>query len=303
MVSRILGIRVVGVLVGLLVITSPVVAQYPTISVLDRTDPVFNQQQESIRLFYREFSAGAELPELTVYGYRTLPEDTLFGIAARLSVPYSGIATLNRMEGSSLGEPGRLILLPSIPGVFVPLTPGTDLGLVMHDLRREQTAQVVSITVESISTVFRFYPGSDFTPEERSTFLGLLFRPPLRAMTVSSAFGPRHHPVTGAWAFHAGVDFAAARGTPVVAARSGQVIDTGDDLIMGNYVLLQHSGGFTTFYGHLDTVTVSLKDSVRSGMIIGTVGSTGITTGSHLHFEIRQDNDPRDPMKLLPQER
>jgi murein DD-endopeptidase MepM/ murein hydrolase activator NlpD len=204
------------------------------------------------------------------------------------------------MESSSLGQPGRLILLPSIPGVFVPLTPGTDLELVMHDLRREQTAHVVSVTGESTRTIFRFYPGSDFSPEERSTFFGLLFRLPLRVLTVSSPFGPRNHPMTGVWGFHAGVDFAASPGTPVLAARSGEVIDTGNDPSMGNYVLLRHSGGFTTFYGHLDTVAVSLKDSVSSGKMIGTVGSTGITTGSHLHFEIRQNNDARDPMNLLP---
>ena len=106
--------------------------------------------------------------------------------------------------------------------------------------------------------------------------------------------------MTGAWGVHAGIDTVAPRGTPVVAARSGEVIDTGVDTSMGNYVRLQHRGGFTTFYGHLDTVLVTLNESVSSGMIIGTVGSTGITTGSHLHFEIRQDNDPRDPMKLLP---
>ncbi len=294
------GIRFVSILLGLFAMTSPVAAQYPMISILDQTDPAFEQQQESVRLFYRQMSAGADLPELTVYSYRTTPEDTLFGIAARLSVPYSGIATLNRMERSALGEPGRFLFLPNIPGVFVPLTPGTDLEFVMHDLRHEQTTQVVSITGESAVTFFRFYPGSDFSPEERSSFLGLLFRRPLRVITVSSPFGPRYHPVTGVWGFHAGVDFAAARGTPVVAARSGEVIDTGNDSTMGNYILLQHSGGFTTFYGHLDTVVVSLKDSVTSGMIIGTVGSTGTTTGSHLHFEIRHDTDPRDPMKMLP---
>jgi len=300
MVPRSHGFRIASVFLGVVALAIPVAAQYPTIRVLDQTDSTFEQQQESVRLFYRQFSAGGDLPELTIYDYRTTPEDTLFGIAARLSVPYSAIATLNRMEGSALGEPGRSMLLPSIPGIFVPLTPATDLELVMHDLRHEETTRVVSVTGELSSTVFRFYPGSDFLPEERSTFLGLLFRRPLRVLTVSSAFGPRSHPVTGAWGFHAGVDFVAAPGTPVVAARSGQVTDTGTDSSMGNYVLLEHSGGFTTFYGHLATVVVSLKDSVRSGMIIGTVGSTGITTGSHLHFEIRQDKDPRDPMKLLP---
>jgi murein DD-endopeptidase MepM/ murein hydrolase activator NlpD len=106
--------------------------------------------------------------------------------------------------------------------------------------------------------------------------------------------------VTGKWGFHAGVDLAAPRGTPVVAARSGTVADTGLDPIMGNYILLDHAGGFTTFYGHLDSVAVSLNDTIRSGMIIGTVGSSGVTTGAHLHFEIRQNSVPRDPLSLLP---
>ena len=300
MASRHTVVRTVSIILGLFVWAGPGFAQYPTISVLSQNDILFNEQQQNVRVFYRQFSVGGELPELTVYSYRTVPEDTLFGIAARISVPYSAVATLNRLEGTDLGPPGGLLLLPSIPGIFVPLTPATDLEVIMHDLRREQPAQVVTVTEESTTTVFRFYPGADFLPEERSTLLGLLFRAPIRVITVSSPFGPRNHPVTGEWGFHAGVDLAATRATPVMAARSGEVADTGYDAAMGNYVLLRHSGGFTTFYGHLDTVAVALMDSVRSGMIIGTVGNTGITTGSHLHFEIRQDDDPRDPVKLLP---
>jgi murein DD-endopeptidase MepM/ murein hydrolase activator NlpD len=275
-------------------------AELPRIGNLEPEDPVFARQQEAVRLYYRQSSSGTVLPELEVYRYEIAAQDTLFGIAARLAVPYSSVATLNRMENSSLAEPGSSILLPSIPGLFVPLAPETDLELVMHDLRREDRAEVVQVEVRGHTTAFRFYPGEDFAPEERSTFLGLLFRAPVRTMTVSSGFGPRSNPVTGAWSFHAGIDVVAPRGTPVVAARSGQVSEVGQDDRMGNYVLLEHSGGFTTFYGHLDTVLVSLNDSVNSGMIVGTVGSTGITTGSHLHFEIRHDGDPRDPMKLLP---
>jgi murein DD-endopeptidase MepM/ murein hydrolase activator NlpD len=300
MASRFRITRILLVILGGMFCNSFLHAQYPPISTLELSDSLFAEQQESVRVFYRQSSTGGELPELTIYSYRTTLEDTLFGIAARISVPYSAVATLNRMNGTDLGSAGRQLLLPSIPGIFVPLVPGTDLEVIMHDLRHEQQAQVVTVTNDSTTTVFRFYPGEDFLSEERSTFLGLLFRAPLRVMTVSSPFGPRNHPVTGVWGFHAGVDLPAPRGTPVMAARSGVVVETGHDATMGNYVLLDHSGGFTTFYAHLNTVAVSLMDSVRSGMIIGTVGNTGITTGSHLHFEIRQDNDPRDPMKLLP---
>ena len=275
-------------------------AQYPLIARLDPTDPLFQQQQEDVRRFYQQFSAGNELPPLLIYTYTTASADTLFGLAARLSVPYSAIATLNRLDGPRLGEPGTQLLLPSIPGVFVPLDPASDLEAVMHDLRRDSPAQIITVSPDHSATVFRFFAGDDFLPEERSTFLGLLFRAPLRITTVTSPYGHRHHPLTGTWGFHAGVDFAAPRGTPVAAARTGTVAETGHDAVMGNYVLLDHAGGFATFYGHLDSVAVSLKDDVRSGMIIGTVGSSGKTTGAHLHFEIRQDGVPRDPLSLLP---
>jgi len=273
---------------------------YPLMAVLERGDPVFDSQQEAVRLFYRQFSAGEELPELTLYEYRLQPKDTLFGLAARLSVPYAAIATVNRLQSTDLPEAGETILLPSIPGVFVPLFPETDLELVIHDLRRDEVAVIVPVDTPAGPVMFRFFPGSDFLGEERSTYLGVLFRPPLRTIELSSPFGPRNHPVTGEWGFHAGVDLVSTTGAPVLAARSGTVQATGTDPVMGNYVLLKHSGGFTTFYGHLDTIRVSLNDPVRSGMMIGTVGSTGVTTGSHLHFEIRQNNDPRDPVKLLP---
>jgi len=273
---------------------------YATIQRLERGDPVFDEQQLALRDFYRRFGAGEELPELEIYEYRLQTGDTLFGIAARLSVPYAAIATLNRMETTELGQVGDTVLLPSIPGVFVPLIPETDLEQIVHDLRREQPARVVNVSSPGGAVPFRFFPGSDFSQEERSTLLGILFRPPLRSMEISSGFGPRIHPVTSEWGFHAGIDIPAASGDPVLASRSGIVTATGSDPVMGNFILISHSGGFTTFYGHLDTIRVSLNDHVLSGMMIGTVGSTGVTTGSHLHFEIRQNNDPRDPLRLLP---
>lgn len=285
---------------SLVLVYLPAQDPYPPIQSLVRGDPSFDEQQVRVREFYRQASAGERLPSLNLYRYEIRESDTLFAIAARLSIPYSAVSTLNRMESPEISEAGGQILLPSIPGVFVPLEPETDLELLMHDLRREQEARIVRIVNRGASTNFRFFPGDDFSADERSAFLGLLFRSPLRTLSVTSPFGPRTHPVTGVWGFHAGVDLAAAPGSPVLAARSGTVAATGTDPAMGNYILLKHTGGFTTFYGHLDAVTVSLNDPVRSGMMIGTVGSTGVTTGSHLHFEIRQNDDPRDPMKLLP---
>ena len=70
--------------------------------------------------------------------------------------------------------------------------------------------------------------------------------------------------------------------------------------VLGNYIILAHQGGFQTVYGHLDVIGVVLQQKVTSGMIIGSVGSTGRSTGPHLHFEIRRGGDVQDPMPLLP---
>jgi murein DD-endopeptidase MepM/ murein hydrolase activator NlpD len=279
--------------------TPPAPAQLPRINSLDLSDPLYRQHQDGVREYYRAASGGGALPPLLIYSYAPSENDTLFGIAARLAIPYSAVATLNRLDSPVLEE-GRLILLPGYPGIFVPVTPESDLEFMIHDLRADAGADVVTLPGSSGGDVFRFLPGADYLPEERRAFLGTLFRPPLENYEITSRYGPRQSPITGAWSFHSGVDFGASTGTPVMAAGSGVVVDTGADVVMGNYVLLRHSGGFATFYGHLDTVLVSLNQEVSSGMILGTVGSSGIATGSHLHFEIRHNGVTRDPMTLLP---
>jgi murein DD-endopeptidase MepM/ murein hydrolase activator NlpD len=99
---------------------------------------------------------------------------------------------------------------------------------------------------------------------------------------------------------HTGIDLAAPTGTPVYPAREGQVKETGYSEVYGNFILLQHSGDWQTLYGHLNSINVQLNQTVSYGMILGAVGSTGQSTGPHLHFEIRNRGIPRNPDSLLP---
>ena len=128
----------------------------------------------------------------------------------------------------------------------------------------------------------------------------MIFRRPLPDGILTSPYGPRVNPVTSVFGFHEGTDYAAPEGTAVLAARGGRVAEIGQNDILGTYIVLQHSGGFQTIYGHLSSVAVSLNDEVRSGMMLGAVGSTGQVTGSHLHFEILQSGRTRDPEQMLP---
>ena len=98
---------------------------------------------------------------------------------------------------------------------------------------------------------------------------------------------------------HRGIDLAAPEGTPVYAAADGVVTEIGYNHVYGNYVVISHNNNVTSLYGHLLKAETTLQAAVKSGNLIGRVGSTGQSTGPHLHFELRQDGRPFDPAGRL----
>jgi murein DD-endopeptidase MepM/ murein hydrolase activator NlpD len=111
----------------------------------------------------------------------------------------------------------------------------------------------------------------------------------------SSAFGPRKDPFTHETRMHRGVDIAAPEGTEVRAAQAGRVVYSGYQPGYGNLVVVEHSGGFETRYAHLGSLSVRAGDTLLEKQVLGTVGSTGRSTGPHLHFEVRRDGNAVDP--------
>ena len=107
---------------------------------------------------------------------------------------------------------------------------------------------------------------------------------------VSREFGPGHY----------GIDIAAPQFSPVICAASGVVSGAGWDSLYGNYVVIEHNKNYSTFYGHLNSIDVLDGSRVSGGQVIGTVGSTGKSTSSHLHYEVRFRNEPVDPVGYLP---
>lgn len=120
---------------------------------------------------------------------------------------------------------------------------------------------------------------------------------------VTSNFGGRSDPITGVWTSHGGTDIAAPYGTPIVAANSGVVIFAGWHYSYGNYVIVDHGGGIATLYGHSSKLLVSKGQAVSRGEKIALVGSTGYSTGNHLHFEVRINGVRTQPMDYLKWER
>jgi murein DD-endopeptidase MepM/ murein hydrolase activator NlpD len=125
-------------------------------------------------------------------------------------------------------------------------------------------------------------------------------RTPVSGARLTSGFGMRKHPLLGYSKMHAGVDFGVPQGTPIKAAGSGLVEEAGRDGGYGIKVKIQHDGGYRTLYAHMSRLAEGLRPGakVNQGQIIGYVGSTGRSTGPHLHYELRVKDRPVNPMKV-----
>ena len=126
-----------------------------------------------------------------------------------------------------------------------------------------------------------------------------LAKPVAAPHRVSSHFGNRRDPFSKRWAFHSGIDLASGWRTPILATAPGVVTDVGWKGAYGRMVEVDHGNGFSTRYGHLTKALVEVGDNVGAGDKVGLMGSTGRSTGTHLHYEVRHENTPLDPRKFF----
>ena len=145
--------------------------------------------------------------------------------------------------------------------------------------------------------------GAYYTPDGQSLRKAYLLSP-MEVSRITSGFGMRNHPVYGYSREHNGVDYAAPTGTPVRTIGDGVVTFAGVQNGYGNVIQIRHRNAKdSTLYAHLSRIDVKVGDNVMQGEKIGAVGSTGVSTGPHLHFEFRIDNTPQDPTEVLAEQR
>ena len=141
-------------------------------------------------------------------------------------------------------------------------------------------------------------PQDDDDGGRSAAYSGAGFAYPVRYAGVSSPFGNRFHPVLKRYILHTGVDLV-AKYVPLRAAKSGVVTFAGNMSGYGKIIIIRHDNGYETRYAHLSVISTNVGEYVNQGDLIGKTGNSGRTTGAHLHFEIRQNGVPKNPMKYL----
>ncbi|TWS95844.1 peptidoglycan DD-metalloendopeptidase family protein [Reyranella sp. CPCC 100927] len=162
-------------------------------------------------------------------------------------------------------------------------------------------AQLTTGGGKNTYNVYRFKParGAEFFYYGNGqSVVKSLLRTPMGLNRLSSGFGMRSHPIMGFTAMHTGVDFAAAYGTPILAAGAGTVVAAGPYGGYGNWVKIDHGGGIATGYAHMARYAPGIRPGARvhQGQVVGFVGSTGMSTGPHLHYELHQKGRPVNPL-------
>ena len=168
-----------------------------------------------------------------------------------------------------------------VGGPLVPLDPSTPHGAFDQSVSRLQLA--LGETAQ-FSTAFNALP---------------INRPLTGEMTITSTFGARSDPFFHSAAMHTGIDFRGGYGSPVRVTAPGKVVIAGPQGGYGNMVEVDHGFGLSTRYAHLSSIEVDIGDTIKIGDVVGHIGSTGRSTGPHLHYETRIDGDPVDPMRFL----
>jgi len=166
----------------------------------------------------------------------------------------------------------------------------------LNDLEATSRDLAAQIAATQASTNYSA-PQADGTPYVVGT--GIYGWPCPGYTEITSEYGMRLHPILGYYKLHTGIDIGAPEGASIVAADSGTVISAGWQGGYGNCVIVDHGSGMSTLYAHMSEILCSEGQSVSSGQSIGLVGSTGYSTGAHLHFEVRVNGDPVDPTGYL----
>lgn len=264
---------------------------------LNNKDDVFREFTTKVTNSFKIYAQNDKKTiDVDFYAYYCDDKLDFMGLASRCNLRHETIATLNRISNPKESLSGRKIFLPTANGLFVPNNPKTPLEQI---LKKKYFSEDISLCYTINEEKYYFIPDAKFDSTLRAFFLDVLMRFPLPQGIVTSDFGLRTSPISGKKHFHGGIDIAAPHGTDVLACKNGIVLQTGYDDVYGNFIVINHDEKNQSLYAHLSEILIKTNDYVSSGKLIGRVGSTGASTGPHLHFEIRNGEKKINPRVFM----
>lgn len=263
-------------------------------------------------------------PRVSVTAYIVQSGDTTASIAKKFGISESSVIGSNKLSDILDLKNGTILRIPDRDGVFLRISSAENLSVIASDYGT--TVQAIT-KVNGLGKARSILPGSEiFIPGENKilayvntggasnvaltgrkmsaagtsapglngTFAAPAMITPLRGQ-ITSAFGWRPDPLNGMYEQHAGIDISAPEGSMIRAAAPGRVTFADSMDGYGKTLIIEHYDGYTTLYGHCSRLLANVGDTVQQGQTIAKVGSTGRSTGNHLHFEVRRNGVPVDP--------
>lgn len=278
--------------------------------------PIFGPEVTTVQkddMFYRFFmedkareslvgpKGGPDTSTLKLFTYVIGKDDSLSKIAAKTGVSLDSLISLNRIQDAHTLRVGAPLTIPNQKGIYYRVGQKDTLAGISkrYNIPVETLKQVNAIDVKDLRPGrILFLPGAKLSRWQMEKVLGLIFRRPAIGGWLSSGFGYRRNPFTFRHQFHPGIDIALPFWTKIRAIRSGRVIFAGWKGGYGKLVVMRHTRGYSSRYGHMIKYIVRPGQWVRAGQCIGYVGSTGHSTGPHLHFELRRYGRLLNPFRV-----
>ncbi|MDR0629022.1 MAG: M23 family metallopeptidase [Treponema sp.] len=233
--------------------------------------------------------------------YKVKKGDSVSKIAAKYALSMDAVIASNYISNAKLLREGDILRIPNMDGIPYTVKKGDALSKISNAMGvpLEVILDANDIQSETLTPgKVLFIPGAKMRSEDLKVILGDSFIYPIRGR-LTSPFGWRNDPISGVRRYHAALDLAAATGTPIKAAMEGRVSSVGVNSVYGKYIIISHANGYQTMYAHMSATSVSQGAMVSQGTKIGEVGSTGYSTGPHLHFAIYKNGRAVNPLDFL----
>ncbi|MCL1836647.1 MAG: M23 family metallopeptidase [Treponema sp.] len=243
-------------------------------------------------------------PRMLLYSNYAIQKGDIIGeLAENFGLNQDTLISINNIKNTRLIQIGQVLRVPNQDGIMYTVKRGDTLDSIAE--KHSSDPEAIRLANElfsnaAVSGKAIFIPGARLDWVERQEINGDLFIWPASGY-ITSSYGYRRWPFGGSNVrqFHSGIDIGAPMGAPVRAAMSGRVSAVGWDNALGNYVAISHHSGYRTMYGHLSAVRVKSGAYVGTGERIGDVGSTGMSTGPHLHFTVYKNGVTVNPRSLM----